>query len=145
MADRLGQDWASNDNSVWLVKFKSSPGHFKWPSRNSAISCLGLFIHSVINFSGIKSCPLLFAIANNILTVNRFQTRNMNNNIGKYCRHSPIHTWYLSQLPQLAVVYFFQTGVLFGIENAKFWPILTNRGYFVANLRTFWCTFYRPK
>ena len=77
MADRLGQDWASNDNSVWLVKFKSSPGHFKWPSRNSAISCLGLFIHSVINFSGIKSCPLLFAITINILIIYRFQTRNI--------------------------------------------------------------------
>ena len=23
----------------------------------------------------------------------------------------------------------------------KFWPILANLGYFVANIRTFWCTF----
>ena len=38
------------------------------------------------------------------------------------------------------VAYFFRAGVLFSIENAKFWPILTNLGYFVANLRTFWCT-----
>ena len=39
---------------------------------------------------------------------------------------------------------FFQAGVLFSLENAKFWPILTNLGYFVANLRTFLGTFYRP-
>ena len=35
--------------------------------------------------------------------------------------------------------------VLFSIENAKFWPVFTNLGYFVANLRTFWCMFCRPK
>ena len=34
-------------------------------------------------------------------------------------------------------MYFVRAGVLFGIENAKCWPILTNLGYFVANLRTF--------
>ena len=34
-----------------------------------------------------------------------------------------------------AVVYFFRSGVLFSIENTKFWPILANIGYFVANLR----------
>ena len=39
----------------------------------------------------------------------------------------------------------FRAGVLFSIENAYFWSILTNLGYFVANLRTFWCTFYMPK
>ena len=38
---------------------------------------------------------------------------------------------------QLAVVYFFRASVLFTIENAKFWPILTNLGCFVANLRFF--------
>ena len=42
-------------------------------------------------------------------------------------------------------VLFFRADVLFSIENAKFWPILTILGYFVANLRTFWCTFYRPR
>ena len=26
------------------------------------------------------------------------------------------------------------------IENAKFWPIFANLGYFVVNLRTFWYT-----
>ena len=35
--------------------------------------------------------------------------------------------------------------VPFCIENAKFWPILTNLGYFIANLCTFRCTFYRTK
>ena len=30
----------------------------------------------------------------------------------------------------------------FNIENAKFWPILTNLSYFVPFLCTFWCTFY---
>ena len=39
----------------------------------------------------------------------------------------------------------FRTGVSISIENAKFMPILTNFSYFVANLCTFWCTFYRPK
>ena len=41
----------------------------------------------------------------------------------------------------------FRGGVLFSIEYAKFWPILalmTNFGYFVANLRAFGCTLYRP-
>ena len=33
-------------------------------------------------------------------------------------------------------------GVLFSIENAKFWPLLANLGDFVVN---FWCTSYRPK
>ena len=40
---------------------------------------------------------------------------------------------------------FIQAGVLFYKENTNFWPILSpfaNFGYFVANLRTFWCTFY---
>ena len=32
-------------------------------------------------------------------------------------------------------MYFFQAGVLFRKENARFWP------NFVANLNTFWCTF----
>ena len=50
----------------------------------------------------------------------------------------------LLEPPQPAVVYFFQAGVNLSIENAKFWPILTNFGYFLANLRTFRCTFYRP-
>ena len=35
---------------------------------------------------------------------------------------------------------FVQYGTSFSIENAKFWPVLTIFGYFVANLRTFWCT-----
>ena len=29
--------------------------------------------------------------------------------------------------------------------NAKFWPGLAIFGYFIANLRTFWCQFFRPK
>ena len=38
-------------------------------------------------------------------------------------------------------------GVLFSslcpfLQN---WPILTYLGFFVVNLRTFWCTFYRPE
>ena len=36
----------------------------------------------------------------------------------------------------------FQDGVLFGIASVKLWPISAHFGYFVANLRTFWCTFY---
>ena len=134
MADRLGQDWASNDNSVWLAKFKSSPGHFKWQSIKSAMNCLGLFLHSLINFSGIKSCPLLFAITINILIIHRFQTRNRSRNIGKFCRHSPIHSWYLSKPPQAAVVYFFQSGAFFWTENAKFWTILD---YYAILLRIY--------
>ena len=35
------------------------------------------------------------------------------------------HSSYLSQPPQPAVVYFFLAGVLFSIENATCWPILT--------------------
>ena len=35
----------------------------------------------------------------------------------------------------------FQERALFCTENAGFWPILANLGYFVANLRTLWCTF----
>ena len=34
------------------------------------------------------------------------------------------HSLYLSQPPQPAVVYFFQAGVLFSIENATFLPVL---------------------
>ena len=30
----------------------------------------------------------------------------------------------------------------FSIENAKYWLILINLGYFVANLSTLWCIFY---
>ena len=51
------------------------------------------------------------------------------------------HSSYKSQP---AMVFFFQAGILFCIANAKFWPILSNLGYFVTNLRTFCCTFYRP-
>ena len=40
---------------------------------------------------------------------------------------------------------FFQAGALVCKENVKFWPILADIGDFVANLRTFWCPFYRPK
>ena len=53
------------------------------------------------------------------------------------------HSWYLSQPPQPAVVFSFRTRAFFCTENAKFWPLLTNLGYFVASLRTFWCTFTR--
>ena len=42
-------------------------------------------------------------------------------------------------------IFHFWAGVLFSIENAKFWPILINLGYFVANLFTFQCTIYRPR
>ena len=144
MADRLGQDWASNDNSVWLAKFKSSPGHFKWQSIKSAMNCLGLFLHSLINFSGIKSCPLLFAITINILIIHRFQTRNRSRNIGKFCRHSPIHSWYLSQPPQAAVVYFFQSGAFFArrMQNfGQFWTIML----FCCEFTHFLVYFYRAK
>ena len=55
------------------------------------------------------------------------------------------HSWYLSQPSQPAVVYFFQAGVLFSIETATYLPILASFGYFVANLRNVWCTFYRHK
>ena len=37
-----------------------------------------------------------------------------------------VHSSYLSQPPQPAVVYFFSAGVLFRIMNAKFWPILSH-------------------
>ena len=43
---------------------------------------------------------------------------------------------HITQPPQPEVVYFFCAGVLFNKENAKSWPILTNLGYFVANMRT---------
>ena len=49
------------------------------------------------------------------------------------------HSSYLSQPPRPAVVYFFQAGAPFSIENAKFWL------FFFTNLRTFWCPFYRPE
>ena len=32
---------------------------------------------------------------------------------------------------------FVQSGVQFSIENTKFWSILANSGYFVANSRNF--------
>ena len=41
------------------------------------------------------------------------------------------------------MVYFFQAGVLFSIENRKFWPIWAKFGYW-AKISTFWHTFYRP-
>ena len=45
----------------------------------------------------------------------------------------------------ISSVLFFQACVLFSIEslleNALFWPIFANFGYFAANLRTFQCTF----
>ena len=39
------------------------------------------------------------------------------------------------------VVYFFQAGAPFSIENAKFWPILAPFGLFCH----FWVPVYRPK
>ena len=39
----------------------------------------------------------------------------------------------------------FRAGILYSMENAKFWPILANYVYFAACLLTFWCTFYKPK
>ena len=42
--------------------------------------------------------------------------------------------------------FFFQSGAPFSIENARLWPVLAILGYFfLTNLRTFWCPFYRPK
>ena len=32
----------------------------------------------------------------------------------------------------------------FGIESAKFWPVLAISGYFVANISTFWRILHRP-
>ena len=40
---------------------------------------------------------------------------------------------------------FFQVCAPFSIENTKFWPVLAFFGFFVTNLRTFWCPLYRPK
>ena len=48
------------------------------------------------------------------------------------------HSSYLSQPPQPTVVYFFWAGVLFSIENAKFWPFLAYFDYFYMLLH-----FYR--
>ena len=38
---------------------------------------------------------------------------------------------------------FVQAGASFSIESD--WPVLDILGYFVTNLRTFWCPFYMPK
>ena len=43
------------------------------------------------------------------------------------------------------MVYFCQAGVLLSLKNATLWPILASLGYYVAYLRTFWCTFNRHK
>ena len=48
-----------------------------------------------------------------------------------------IHSSYLSQPPQPAVVYFFLAGVLFSIENAKCWPNLANFDQFWLFCREF--------
>ena len=50
---------------------------------------------------------------------------------------SETHSSYLSQPPQLAVVYFFLAGVLFSIENAKCWPNLANFDQFWLFCREF--------
>ena len=42
------------------------------------------------------------------------------------------------------MAYFVQAGELFSIRTSKFWSILVEPNFFVANLITFWCTFYRP-
>ena len=39
------------------------------------------------------------------------------------CTPLLIHSWYLLQLPQPVVLYFFQGDALFCIENAKFWGL----------------------
>ena len=41
--------------------------------------------------------------------------------------------------------YFLHASILLSIESAKFWPTLAHFDYFVANLRTFCCAFYRPE
>ena len=48
-----------------------------------------------------------------------------------------VHSSYLSQPPQPAVVYFFLAGVLFRIENAKCWPNLANFDQFWLYCREF--------
>ena len=55
---------------------------------------------------------------------------------GEYIVATTVHSWYLSQPTQPAVVYFFQASSLFRTENAKFWPILA-----VFLLLQIWCTF----
>ena len=50
---------------------------------------------------------------------------------------SDLHSSYLSQPPQPAVVYFFLAGVLFSIENAKCWPNLANFDQFWLFCREF--------
>ena len=46
---------------------------------------------------------------------------------------------YQRQRNSFKPVYFSST------ENANFWPIWANVGYFIANLHTFWRTFDRPE
>ena len=41
--------------------------------------------------------------------------------------------------------YFFQAGALLSIENAKLWLVLAIFVYFVMNLVTFLCSFYKPE
>ena len=41
--------------------------------------------------------------------------------------------------------FFFQAGAHLSIENTKLWPVLAIFCYFVTDLRTFLCPFYRPK
>ena len=48
------------------------------------------------------------------------------------------HSSYLSQLPRPAVVYFFQAGAPFSIENAKFWLFLHKFTHFLVPLLQAW-------
>ena len=76
-----------------------------------------------------------------------------NSSVFRFWNHAySDHSSYLSQPPQPTVVYFFWAGVLFSIENAKFWPFLAYFDYFYMLLHfyrlichTFWCPLYRPK
>ena len=71
------------------------------------------------------------------------------------CRQAVAKFYYVTKLlpklsspqPPPAVVCFFEASVFFSIENAIFCPtlqcIVGNFGYFVTNVRTFWCSFTR--
>ena len=54
------------------------------------------------------------------------------------------HSWYLSRSSRPTLVYFFQASLRFAKRTLNFciiWPVTAIFGYFVANLRTFRCTF----
>ena len=125
-----------------LLSILSVSGHHRWSVRNpkSKIS-ISKNPKSKIQTPGVLPQPNPYTILITRWSVNGRHQWSLNFQFVIFI-YRFIHITIMSSIvniiqSQPAVVYFLQAGLLFFREDTKFWPVLANLGYFVANMGIF--------